>query len=240
MDALLNRISQSVNLEESNLLPLKKASMLSEVYTVGDRIVTEGDITHYMFVIEKGWALRYRILDDGRRQILNFMIPGDCFDLMSIMKSRSDHSVSAATTVQLRRIKSSDFLDIIKKDPKLTSAFWSVAIQEEAVLREQITRIGRRTATERLAHMLLELNQRIARIEGELSDFLKFPITQSVLADALGLSVVHISRTMTKLQRMKLIQVTSEGVYILDRNQMIGISGFDENYLDTSKLKLAG
>jgi len=95
--------------------------------------VVEGETVDFVFVIEAGWAIRFRMMDDGRRQILNFMLPGDCFDLMSLNKAHSDHSISAATEVTLRRVKSDDFLRIIAKSPQLATSFWWAAIQEEVV-----------------------------------------------------------------------------------------------------------
>ena len=238
MEQLFKRLSQYSDIDRAAFAPLKQASSLSAVYEPGDEIILEGDTITSMFVVESGWAIRYRILDDGRRQILNFMLPGDCFDVMSIIQSQADHSVSAATKMQFRRIKTSEFLRIMKSDQILASAFWRVAIQEEAILREQITRVGRRSATERLAHLILELNERASIAEGTSSDFLRLPIPQSLFADALSLSVVHISRTLTKLRTMGMIQTTSEGVEILDRHKLKKISGFEPNYLHMPHWKL--
>ncbi len=242
MESLIYRLRRYINIDRKALKALENASRLSEIFSPGDRIISEGDVLKEMFVIEFGWAYRYKILDDGRRQILNFMLPGDCFDIMSITETKSDHNVSAATSVQLRRIKAGTFLTVIKKNPKLVSAFWKIAAQEEIILRDQITRIGRRSATERLAHLILEFDQRISNTnDSKPSGFLKLPISQTLIADTLGISVVHASRTFTKLKSMKLIQTVSGGILILNRKKLIQISGFDGNHLSNiPPLKLAG
>lgn len=239
MEPLFARIRQYIDIERKALVPLKHASFLS-VIDPGDVIIREGDAVQSMFFIESGWAIRYKILDDGRRQILNFMLPGDCFDLMSIVQAKADHSISAVTTMKIRRISTDSFFEIVKNNNKLASAFWWIAIQEEIILREHITRVGRRSATERLAHLILELNQRMSRVEGEPSNFLRLAIPQSLFADALSLSVVHISRTLTKLKALGMIRMSTESIEILDRKKLKAISGFEPEYLHIEPLKLTG
>ena len=178
------------------------------------------------------------MLDDGRRQILNFMLPGDCFDLMSLNKARSDHSVSAASNVTLRRIRADDFLQMISHKPQLATSFWWTAIQEEAILREQIIRVGRRSARERVGHLILELNRRISAITGEIDNHLNLPVPQAYMADALGLSVVHISRTLSRLKSDGLIKTGNEGIQILDREKLAEICDFNSRYLRLEKLRI--
>jgi len=238
MDSLYRRISNYVNIDRTNFQDLFNLPSMVETKRPGEPIVTEGDTVQHVFVIEKGWAIRFRILDDGRRQILNFMLPGDCFDLMSLTQAASDHSVSAATEVQLRKFKAADFLNAIKTHPDLATSFWWVAIQEESILREQIIRVGRRSARERVAHMILELNRRVAAYQGQLTNFIELPVPQSLFADALGLSVVHISRTLTKLRNEGLINTTPQGIEILNRDSLVKLAEFDADYLHLKRLEL--
>ena len=239
MDSLRRRVSHYTTIENDRFKTLESLPHRIETRRPGSDIVSLGETVNYVFVIEQGWAIRYRMLEDGRRQILNFMLPGDCFDLMSLTQAKSDHAISAATLVRLRRMSSSDFIGAIGKDPQLATSFWWVSIQEEAILREQIIRVGRRTAKERVAHLLLELNRRVAMVEGELKNFLALPIPQTLIADALGLSVVHISRTLTKLKSEKLIETTADGIEILQRDALAKLSDFDSSYLHLEKLKLS-
>lgn len=239
MKPLMKRVGHYVDLVEDEFESLSEIPHRMETRRPGEEIVAVGDTIDFVFVVESGWAIRYRILDDGRRQIVNFMLPGACFDMMSMAYAKADHAVSAATEVKLRRIKSADFLKAISAQPRLATAFWWVAIQEEAILREQIIRIGRRSAKERVAHLLLELNRRIAAVEGRLTDFIDLPFPQALFADALGLSVVHVSRTLTKLKAEALIKTGTEGIQILDRERMSEMCDFDSRYLHLERLKLA-
>lgn len=237
MNSLVRRVSHYVDIRTDEFAILQDLPHRTEVRKPGEDIVNIGETIDYIFVVESGWALRSRILDDGRRQILNFMLPGDCFDLMSLVTAKSDHSVSAATEVTLRRIGARDFFNAIQSSTKLATAFWWVAVQEEAILREQIIRVGRRSAVERVAHILLELNRRLAMIEGREKDFVDLPVPQALLADALGLSVVHISRTFTKLKRDGLIATTPKGIEIRQRKKLEDISDFESAYLHLERLK---
>ena len=237
MNSLARRVSHYVDINATEFERLEELPHRVETRKPGEDIVSIGETIDYIFVIESGWALRSRILDDGRRQILNFMLPGDCFDLMSLVSAKADHTVSAATEVKLRRIGTRDFFKEIYKNQQLATAFWWVAVQEEAILREQIIRVGRRSAVERVAHMLLELNRRLAMIEGKEKDFIDLPVPQSLLADALGLSVVHVSRTFTKLKREGMIATTPQGIEILERQKLKDISDFESAYLHLERLK---
>jgi len=239
MKPLMSRVGHYVDLRDDEFESLSSLPHRMETRRPGEEIVAIGDVIDFVFVVESGWAIRYRILDDGRRQIVNFMLPGACFDMMSMAYAKADHAVSAATEVTLRRIKSSDFLKAISVKPRLATAFWWVAIQEEAILREQIIRIGRRSAKERVAHLLLELNRRIAAVDGRLTDFINLPFPQALFADALGLSVVHVSRTLTKLKAEGMIATGQSGIEIVERKRMAEMCDFDSRYLHLERLKLS-
>lgn len=237
MDMIINRIAHYADIGAPQFQDLMGLTHRIETRDPGQDIVTAGEVVDYVFIIESGWALRYQLLDDGRRQIMNFMLPGDCFDLMSLTKTQSDHSVSAATQVTLRRIKSDDFLNVIKNDPVLATAFWWVAIQEESILREQIVRNGRMSAKERVANLILELNRRLSISTGRQDNTLPLPVPRTHLADALGLSVVHISRTLARLKREGYIAIEPGMIHILKRDAMAETAEFDARYLHMPKLK---
>ena len=238
MDSFIKRINHYVQVDPSSFDDITRLPFKAEKRYAGQEIVVEGEKIDFVFVIESGWAIRYRMLEDGRRQILNFMLPGDCFDLMAINKAKSDHSVSAASEVTLRRINADTFLRTVSNNPRLATSFWWAAIQEESILREQIIRVGRRSARERTAHLILELNRRVATVTGRLDDYLSFPVAQSLLADALGLSVVHVSRTLSALKSEGYIRMSHQGIEIMRREAMAEMCDFDSRYLHLEKLKV--
>lgn len=198
----------------------------------GDMVISEGEETEYLYTIETGWAIEYRLLDDGRRQILNFILPGDCFGLQALSKKVADYSVCVVPDTDLRKISPSTFLKALKDKPQLAPDLWHASMKELAIMREQIVRIGRMSAIERIAHMLLELNARLSEYECVRNDRIDIKIPQALLADALGLSIVHVSRTMTKLQKLGYIKVTDRGIEILNRRDMSRMCDFEHDYLE--------
>ena len=238
MDSLLRRISYYVQSDAHAFDDITSLPYKIEKRNAGQEIVVEGEKVDFVFIIESGWAIRFRMLDDGRRQILNFMLPGDCFDLMAVNRAKSDHNVSAASEVVLRRIKADIFLKTVASNPHLATSFWWAAIQEEAILREQIIRVGRRSAKERTAHLILELNRRVATVTGKLDDYLSLPVAQALLADALGLSIVHVSRTLTRLKADGYIRMNNQGIEILRREALAEMCDFDSRYLHLDALKV--
>ncbi len=183
------------------------------------------------FLIHDGWAVRFRTLPDGRRQIINFLVPGDAFGLGSLLLSRPDHSVSAITPVVLSPVAPEALMTMMREQPRVGAAFLWSAAQEEAVLREHIVSMGRRTAYERVAHLLLELMHRLELVGRATDGNFAAPLTQPLLADALGLSVVHVNRTLRRLQQDGLISIQSRRISILDYDAVRRICDFHVGYL---------
>lgn len=200
-------------------------------FSGGMQLVSEGERAQKAFIVEDGWAMRHRVLEDGRRQILNFMIAGDLFDLQSFVGEKSDHTVETITPVRLRIFDPSDFIAMLATHTDLALAMWWATLQEEGILREQIVRNGRRTAAERIAHLLLELARRL-QIAGQIDSYsFRFPLTQTVLADALGLSNVHVSRSLKRLRERGLLDVRGGWALILDPPALAAFADFQPNYL---------
>jgi CRP-like cAMP-binding protein len=231
MKALIARIAGYSEIEDRDFTPLKQAPLERARYPRGGAIVSAGETASHVFVISKGWALRFRTLDDGRRQIVNVMLPGDCFDLQALIATKADHSIEALTNVELLRMKSEDFLAAIKSNVNLATAFWWAAVQEESILREQIVRLGRRSGRERLAHILLELRRRLLHAGQDVGDTLTLPMSREVLADLLGLSSVHVSRSVSSLREAGLIRTSNGSIQLSDIEGLAEVAQFDPSYL---------
>jgi CRP-like cAMP-binding protein len=183
------------------------------------------------FLINDGWALRYRAFPDGRRQIINFLLPGDAFGLGGLVLSRPDHSVSAITPLSVSPLAPEALMTMMREHPRLGAAFLWSASQEEAVLREHIASIGRRTAYERVAHLLLELMHRLEMVDLTENRQYHMPLSQPLLADALGLSVVHVNRTLRKLQNDGLVAISARRMTILDYDALKRVADFHRGFL---------
>lgn len=230
MESFIRRMQHYVSLSEADFAPWRALPSKILTFEPGQRVVAYDQPVHRLFVIEDGWALRTRHLPDGRRQVISVLSRGEFFDLMSLVGGVSDHSIEAARPLTLRAFDGDDVLALQCASSKLHAAFLWLAVREEAKLRAQIVRIGRMSARERIANFIMELDHRqsiaLSRSERE-SATVELPLPQSVIADALGLSIVHVSRTLSALKRDGLLEADRRSVTLLDREEMRRISGFE-------------
>lgn len=239
MDTFIRRIRHYVDVDQDLLRVFDGITYTDRTYRAGQNIVSLNEPMDTLYIPITGWSLRAKFLDDGRRQIINFLLPGDYFDLMSLVGTRSDHTIIAATDTTIRHFRGRDFLDLIQASTKLASAFWWVTVQEETILRQQIVRIGRMSAQERIANFVLELNRRQSISDGRLSSTVPLPVPQAYLADALGLSVVHISRSLTNLKARNLLKTSRQGIEIVDRKGLIEMAEYNSGLFEPHPVKLA-
>jgi CRP-like cAMP-binding protein len=231
MDAILGRLRHYAEISADAVAGLVNLPHTIVTRSAGQTIVTAGEQISQVFVVEDGWAMRHRMLADGRRQIVNFMVPGDCFDLQALVNAKADHFVTTLTTIRLWTTPAARFLAAVRSHPTLASAFWWTAVQEESILREQIVRIGRRSARERVAHLILELHRRLLQAGAARPDTITLPLTRETMADSLGLSAVHISRTISSLRARKLIEATGRIITLTDPPGLARLAQFNEAYL---------
>nr|WP_241735716.1 Crp/Fnr family transcriptional regulator [Aquisalinus flavus] len=228
---MFRRLSYYAKLADHDGESLSKLSVRDHSYAPGEDIIRRGEKTGQVFVIKHGWAVRYITLEDGRTQVLNFMLPGDIFDLQVFLDDTVDHSVAAVTKVTTTVVNADSILSLFAQGSSIAAALWWSTVQEEGILREQIVRNGRRTARERVAHLILELHRR-ARIVGAAGpDSLELPVSQILIADALGLSFVHVNRVLRSLEKEGLIKKNKGVLTILARSQLIEACGYSEEHL---------
>jgi CRP-like cAMP-binding protein len=188
---------------------------------------------HYesVYVNHDGWLFRYKILHNGSRQIVDFILPGQIFGLQACLFRRSLYSVAAITPASLSSIPLGMIDDALERNPKLSKAlFWS-AVCETAILGEHLTDAARRSAYERISHLILELFVRLnAAGLTEGTTFL-MPLTQELIGDALGLTTVHVNRTVRSLREDGLIAMDGKTVAILDFEALSLLSDFENSYL---------
>ena len=239
MDAFRNRLSQYVTLAPDAWEEFENLDLQSRVFLASEDIIRVGETPRKMFFVKDGWAIRYRTLDDGRRQIVNFMLPGDVFDMQVVAGLEADHSVTTLTRMVVMAVGADKFVQALRSNADIASAFWWSSVQEESILREQIVRVGRRSAKERIAHLLLELQRRMHAAVGGAEDHLPMPLTRTDMADALGLTPVHVSRTMSALRRSGYIDESRGQITILDRHKLASLSQFDTDYLHMRRLDFA-
>jgi CRP-like cAMP-binding protein len=224
--ALARKLNSFVEMSKDELGVLVELQSNRVTIKRGQAFIKEGQTAHKAFFLQTGWACSFKMLPDGGRQIIRFPIPGDCVGLRSIVLRTSDHTVSALTDVVVATIEAPRMLDIINKFPRLGTAFlWAVS-RDEAMVVEHLVNIGRRTAERRIAHFFLELAERLKLVGLATETEFEHPLNQSLTADVLGLSEVHVNRVLRRLREEDLLTVREGKVSIHDLSGLRKLAGY--------------
>ena len=229
---LTRKLSAFVALSGDDLDILERFHRRRRSFLAGHEMLFEGQKNQSAFILAQGWACSYKMLPDGSRQIVDFQVPGDFLGLRSVLFRTTDHSVEAVTRIEASEVLPSDILDGFAKSPCLATAVLWAASRDEAMVVEHLVNLGRRSAEERLAHILLELGARLHLVGiGDKTGF-ACPLTQYHLADALGLSAVHVNRVLRHLREEGLVTFQKGHVSVNDFDGLVELAGFDTDYLD--------
>jgi CRP-like cAMP-binding protein len=190
----------------------------------------------HVYVVKSGWCSCARHLSDGRRQITRFALPGDflCFD--SIVAATSVQDIVAITEVTLLQLKVETLGEIAARAPRLAVAILWAAAQDESALAERLTSLGRRYALERLSHLFVETYCRLNALGLASDQRLFFPVTKEQLADAMGLTTIHIYRTLRRLTEDGLIALEGSWLTIHDLEGLSDVAKFDSRYIQRSRM----
>ena len=200
---------------------------------VGPRhdLIREGDRPGAVFVILEGWACRYKILPSGTRQVLAHLMPGDSCDLHIGLLAEMDHSIQTITRASVATIDRVEMDVIIEQHPGIAKAMYIGQLIDEGIMRAWITSMGRRASVERVAHLMCELYLRARNIGLTQETHLEVPLSQSMLADSLGMTAVHLNRVLKKLRLDNAMTFKRGSLTITDPDKLAKIAGFDESYL---------
>jgi CRP-like cAMP-binding protein len=229
---LLRKLERYVTLPRSAQAGLEQlAAVECRHLAPREDVFRAGDAPRHVNLILEGWACRYVLLEHGRRQISAILLPGDLCDLhMSVLKA-ADHSVGALTAMRVVQIAPDRLKELAGAHPELDAALAWNALVEESIARAWIASIGQRSATERLAHLFCELFTRLEAVGLVDGDSCAFPLTQEQLADAVGISTVHVNRSLMDLRSLGLITLKEKTLTILDREALMRLAMFDPSYL---------
>lgn len=194
-------------------------------------IAAEGDTPPFLPLIVDGWACRYRILENGKRQITSLLLPGDLCEPYGVLPRFMDSSLGALTHVALSRVTLSAIRNAARSSDAIERALWWDLLVATAIDRERIVSLGRRSAVERLSHLLCELHLRLEMVGLIHNATYELPLTQADLGDVLGLSTVHINRSLQELKTTGLISQHARKVTIHDPVGLQQLAFFDAGYL---------
>ncbi|MEO0998053.1 MAG: Crp/Fnr family transcriptional regulator, partial [Pseudomonadota bacterium] len=197
----------------------------------GANILNRGDRQRHLIMIVSGWAARCRYTRAGSRQIQHILLPGDVATPDVFVIDRSDHDIQCLSDCQYRLVEPAAMRALFRHSEAVASAMWWSAEQEDGILREHIVRLGRRAANERVPHLFLELHRRLVMVDQATEDTFLLPLTQADIADALGLSAVHVNRTLRNLSKDGFIDYAHGIVTVHDPVQLAEYCDFDISHL---------
>jgi CRP-like cAMP-binding protein len=235
MSHILNPLLRKLE-SVASLSAEEKAAILNLPVTVRQMradhdIVRERDRPTQSCLVLDGWLCRYKILESGARQIFSFHIAGDIPDLQSLHLRTMDHNLGTLVQSTVAFIQHESVKNLAKDFPHICNVLWRDTLIDAAIFREWMVGMGRRDAPSRIAHVLCELFIKLQAVGLTKDHSCHFPITQSVIGDALGLSTVHVNRSLMELRGKGLIKLEKQVLTILKRDELRGEGGFDPLYL---------
>lgn len=227
---LIAKLQTLADLGEEDRAVLEEISADARDLAARRNIIREGDRPDHIHLMIDGWAARYKLLPDGGRQITAFLLPGDFCDLHATILGEMDHSIVTLTRARVAFIRR-ETMDRLTERPKLAKALcWSTLV-DEAVLRSWIVSVGRRDAFAAVCHLICELYVRLRNIGLTDDHHFDMPLTQEEVADALGLTPVHVNRVLQRMRAEQLIALKRSALNILDYPRLQDAAGFSANYL---------
>jgi CRP-like cAMP-binding protein len=233
----LRKLEQLGGLSPEDRMAIRLAISHQKVVPAHQDIVCYGDKPKAVSVLVNGLACRYKIMPDGRRQIVSFQVPGDICDLPSLVLGRMDHNVGTLAKCTIALASHGALRELIDTHPRIRDALWRHSLADAAIQREWVSNIGRHSAYQRLAHLFCEIAFRLEPVGLKKADGYEFFATQADLGDALGLSVVHVNRVLQQLRSDGLITFSANTLAIRNWERLQDVAGFSPAYLQPDPSK---
>jgi CRP-like cAMP-binding protein len=232
--ALVRRLQTSSGISEEEIKEFHELPITVREYPAERAVVRDGERATECCLIAEGFCVRSKTISDGRRQILSIHIPGEIPDLMSLFLHVMDHDLSTLTPCTLGFIKHETLQKLHRRRPNVAEMFWRDTLIDSAMFREWIVNVGQRPAPARLAHVMIELRERlkvIGRADGNRFDM---PLTQEQIGEALGITAVHANRVIKQLRQDGIVDLHRGRVTVLDEGKFQELADFDNRYLHQS------
>jgi CRP-like cAMP-binding protein len=239
-DPVVRKLEFAAQLSEDDRRTLHE--LVSEVRAFGPRedIIPEGARPNEVHAVLEGYACRYKMLADGSRQIMAWLVPGDMCDLHVSILGEMDHGIATLSACRIGFIPREAVEALTEQGGRLNRALWWATLVDEAVLREWMVGMGRRPADKQIAHLFCELRLRLRSV-GLVSDAtFELPVTQEEMADTVGMTPVHVNRVLQQLRQAGLIALKGKALTILDVERLEAFADFDPNYLHLQKRRAPG
>ena len=235
LEPLYLNLSQHDVLSEEERATLVRIISHTKQFPARQDIVEAGSRPTYSSLILDGFAARYKLLADGSRQITALHVAGDFVDLHAFLLKTMDHGIVALSPCLIAFAEHSDLKVVTETAPHLSRLLWLDTLVDGAIHREWIVAMGRRSKKSHLAHLICELFVRLEGVQRTNGMSFHLPLSQSEMADVIGLSVVHMNRVIQGLRREKLISWTNHTVTILNWGRLQEVAEFDPTYLSMQR-----
>jgi CRP-like cAMP-binding protein len=228
---LIRKFERGLRLTDEERAALENLPLRVQPIRTDQDIVREGDRPARCFVLLEGFAVAFKRTGPGKRQIMTFHIAGDIPDLQSLHIRRLDNTVSTITPCRVGFIEHEALIDLCTRFPRLTNALWRETLTDAAIFKEWVLNVGRRDAYTGMAHLICEVVTRMRAVGLVADDRCAFPMTQNELADAVGISAVHVNRTLQELRAAGLITLARGKLHILEWEALKAAGDFAPDYL---------
>ncbi len=228
---LIRKLDRLSKLDAEDQEMLAALPFRLESVPAGTLLVREGALVTQCCMLAQGYACRHKTSAEGKRQIVSFHLAGDILDIQHLVLARADHNVETITSVEVAWIAADQLRTLAVERPNIGQALWRDALIDASVFREWVLNVGRRDARTRIAHMLCEFGARALATGVARGEHFLLPLTQEQIADATGLTAVHVNRMLRYLREAGALSVGQKGVRIEDFGLLRAISSFDASYL---------
>jgi CRP-like cAMP-binding protein len=230
--ALARKLNRFMRLSQDELAALAALEARPRLVAAQTELVHERQAGHRAFLLQQGWACCYKLLPNGGRQVIDLRLPGDFIGLRSGLLRTADHSSAAVTDLVVAEVPARRMLETFHTLPRLGAAILWAASRDEAMVVEHLVGVGRRDALARTAHFLVELGLRLRLVGLATEASFTCPLNQYLLADALGLTAIHLNRVLRQLRERKLLMFRNGEVVFHDLPGLRRLAGHHGGYLD--------
>jgi CRP-like cAMP-binding protein len=231
LERVIRRLETRAPLDERDREAIRTLPVIYRAMDPATYLVREGEPPEYCAVLLSGFAYRHKVTGNGERQILAVHMPGEFLDLQNSFLAVADHNVQALTRCEVALIPVPALEALASAYPRIARAMWIDTLIDAAVFREWLVNVGRRDSISRIAHLLCEYALRLHAAGLAEERRYELPMTQEQLADAVGLTPVHVNRVLKELARMKLIVRDKRAVEIMDWDGLRNVGDFNSRYL---------
>jgi CRP-like cAMP-binding protein len=236
LEPMARRLAYHVNLDGGDRAAILALPFQLKTVERGQFIVREGQIATYSCVMLSGYSVRSKLVASGNRQIVSIQMKGEVVDLQNSLLETADHSVEALTRCKVACIPRQDIVRLSVERPTVGRAMWIDTLVDASIFREWVANVGRRDARTRIAHLLCEFSLRLKVAGLGMENSYELPMTQEQIADATGLTSVHVNRTIRGLEEDGLIERSNpRAIHIGDWRKLAKVGDFDSNYLHLRK-----